>query len=157
MFLFMPQICRHNKFTVEKAEDVLSFRPAPLAQPKKAFGSFAHHSSSTTTISRFEIRNWMTAFSTIVPNILIVPLATRVPMASRTRHTAEWCLREQDMKRSWSKRHRKLLKLGLILRSQWICYIRNWFWRRIFEDISPSVVLSCPLVFLSGSPFVIVF
>jgi hypothetical protein len=33
----MPQIFRHNKFTVEKAKDILSFRPAILAQPKKGF------------------------------------------------------------------------------------------------------------------------
>jgi hypothetical protein len=37
MFLFMPQIFRHNRFTVEKAEDVLSFRPASPTQPKKGF------------------------------------------------------------------------------------------------------------------------
>jgi hypothetical protein len=33
----MPQIFRYNKFTVKKAEDVLSFRLALLAQPKKGF------------------------------------------------------------------------------------------------------------------------
>ena len=37
MFLFIPQIFCYNKFTVEKAEDVLSFRPTLLAQPKKGF------------------------------------------------------------------------------------------------------------------------
>ncbi|KUJ09513.1 uncharacterized protein LY89DRAFT_741217 [Mollisia scopiformis] len=52
MFLFMPQIFRHNKFTVEKAEDVLSFRAAPLAQPKKGFrivcAPFLFHNNDIT-------------------------------------------------------------------------------------------------------------
>jgi hypothetical protein len=52
MFLFMPQIFRHNKFTVEKAEDVLSFRPAILAQPKKGFrvvcAPFLFHNNDIT-------------------------------------------------------------------------------------------------------------
>lgn len=52
MFLFMPQIFRHNKFTVEKAEDVLSFRPAPPAQPKKGFrvvcAPFIFHNNDIT-------------------------------------------------------------------------------------------------------------
>jgi hypothetical protein len=52
MFLFMPQIFRHNKFTVEKAEDVLSFRPALLAQPKKGFrvvcAPFLFHNNDIT-------------------------------------------------------------------------------------------------------------
>jgi hypothetical protein len=33
----MPQIFCYNKFIVEKAEDVLSFRLIPLAQLKKGF------------------------------------------------------------------------------------------------------------------------
>jgi len=33
----MLQIFRYNKFTIEKAEDILSFRPIILARPKKGF------------------------------------------------------------------------------------------------------------------------
>ncbi|PVH69635.1 hypothetical protein DL98DRAFT_168515 [Cadophora sp. DSE1049] len=52
MFLFMPQTFRHNKFTLEKAEDVLFFRHAPLAQPKKRFrivcAPFLFHNNDIT-------------------------------------------------------------------------------------------------------------
>jgi hypothetical protein len=52
MSLFMPQIFSHNKFTIEKAKDVLFFRPAPLAQPKKGFrvvyAPFLFHNNDIT-------------------------------------------------------------------------------------------------------------
>jgi hypothetical protein len=52
MFLFMPQIFRHNKFTVKKAKDILSFRPTLLAQPKKGFqvvcAPFLFHNNDIT-------------------------------------------------------------------------------------------------------------
>jgi hypothetical protein len=43
MFSFTPQIICHNTITVDKAEDVLSFRPAPVVHPQTRFGVvFAH-------------------------------------------------------------------------------------------------------------------
>jgi len=43
MFYFTPQIICHNTITVDKAEDVLSFRPAPVVHPQTRFGVvFAH-------------------------------------------------------------------------------------------------------------------
>jgi hypothetical protein len=43
MFYFTPQIICRNTITVDKAEDILSFRPAPVVHPQTRFGVvFAH-------------------------------------------------------------------------------------------------------------------
>jgi hypothetical protein len=63
----MPQIFRHNKFTVEKAEDVLSFRPAPLAQPKKGFrvvcAPFLFHDLGSSQFWRRCLRGLLTSIA----------------------------------------------------------------------------------------------
>jgi hypothetical protein len=67
MFLFMPQTFRYNKFTVEKAEDVLSFRPSPLAQPRKGFrvvcAPFLFHNNDIT-IRNQKLSNDITQYTT---------------------------------------------------------------------------------------------
>ena len=38
MFYFTSQIFHHNTITVDKAEDILHFRPVPAVYPPKKFG-----------------------------------------------------------------------------------------------------------------------